>query len=70
MADRRLRSDDVDVVEFLARPLIAHLATASVDGPRNSPVWFLWEDEAIWLIGKTRTASQGDSETMAAAQSA
>lgn len=54
MADRRLRSDDVDVVEFLARPLIAHLATASVDGPRNSPVWFLWEDEAIWLIGNTR----------------
>ena len=30
---------------------MAHLATASPEGPRDSPVWFLWEDGAIWLIG-------------------
>jgi Pyridoxamine 5'-phosphate oxidase len=36
--------------EFLARPLFAHLATASPDGPRESPVWFLWEDGALWII--------------------
>lgn len=39
---------DLDVL--LARPLFAHLATSSPDGPRESPVWFLWEDQAIWII--------------------
>lgn len=41
--------------EILARPLFAHLATDSEAGPRESPVWFLWEDEAIWIIGNYRT---------------
>lgn len=39
-----------DLDAFLARPLFAHLATSSPDGPRDSPVWFLWEDRAIWII--------------------
>lgn len=43
--------------EILARPLFAHLATASGHGPRESPVWFLWEDEALWIIGNYRTDS-------------
>lgn len=37
--------------EVLARPLFAHLATDSEHGPRESPVWFLWEDETLWFIG-------------------
>lgn len=42
--------------EILARPLFAHLATASEAGsPRESPVWFLWETEALWIIGNYRT---------------
>src|SRR5688572_23280012 len=41
---------DFDATEILAKPLMAHLATASPDGPRDSPVWFLWEEGAIWLI--------------------
>jgi hypothetical protein len=36
-----------DVAEFLARPLVARLATA---GPVVRPVWFLWEDEAFWVF--------------------
>jgi hypothetical protein len=43
-----------DIDTFLQRPLFAHLATSSEDGPRDSPVWFLWEDNAIWLIGNHR----------------
>jgi hypothetical protein len=35
----------------LSQPLMAHLATASPEGPRDSPVWFHWEDGVIWLIG-------------------
>lgn len=41
--------------ELLARPLFAHLATGSEFGPRESPVWFLWEDDAIWIIGNYKT---------------
>ncbi|HEX7998128.1 MAG TPA: hypothetical protein VF528_07030 [Pyrinomonadaceae bacterium] len=43
--------------ELLSRPLFAHLATGSLMGPRESPVWFLWEDEAVWIIGNYRTDS-------------
>ena len=48
---RRLMND------VLTRPLFAHLATASEHGPRESPVWFLWEDGAIWIIGNNKTDS-------------
>lgn len=41
--------------DLLSRPLFAHLATASGEGPRESPVWFLWEDEALWIIGNHQT---------------
>lgn len=51
----RDRPRSVDVDEFLARPLFAHLATASEEGPRESPVWFLWEDRALWIIGSRAT---------------
>lgn len=47
----------LDPALVLAKPLMAHLATASPDGgPRHSPVWFLWEDDAIWLV-----SSRGES---------
>jgi hypothetical protein len=40
-----------DLDEFLARPLYAHLAHASEHGPRESPVWFHWDGQAVWIIG-------------------
>jgi hypothetical protein len=45
---------DFDIDTFLRQPLLAHLATASPDGPRDSPVWFLWEDRELWLVGNDR----------------
>lgn len=51
------RPRTVDLNEFLSRPLFAHLASASEEGPRDSPVWFLWEDGAVWLIGSLRNDS-------------
>lgn len=45
----------LDVDEVLARPLFAHLATASPGGPRESPVWFRWEDRALWIVGNEET---------------
>jgi catechol 2,3-dioxygenase-like lactoylglutathione lyase family enzyme len=49
------RPRSVEFDEFLARPLFAHLATAIDGAPRDSPVWFLWEGEAIWIIGSRTT---------------
>src|SRR3954467_3845159 len=42
-----------DLDEFLSRPLYAHLAHASEQGPRESPVWFHWDGAALWIIGGT-----------------
>lgn len=40
-----------DLEEFLSRRIFAHLSTASEQGPRESPVWFSWEEESLWIIG-------------------
>ncbi|MCV0397980.1 MAG: pyridoxamine 5'-phosphate oxidase family protein [Rhizobiaceae bacterium] len=45
---------DFDTQRVLVKPLMAHLASLSSDGPRDSPVWFLWEDDCLWLIGTSR----------------
>jgi nitroimidazol reductase NimA-like FMN-containing flavoprotein (pyridoxamine 5'-phosphate oxidase superfamily) len=38
-----------DVDAFLERPLVARVATVSSAGsPAVRPVWFLWEDGALW----------------------
>ncbi|MER8645219.1 pyridoxamine 5'-phosphate oxidase family protein [Mesorhizobium sp. M1252] len=43
-----------DPNDVLSRPLMANLATVTADGaPRNAPMWFIWEDAAIWLLGST-----------------
>ena len=43
---------EVALDEFLARPLFCFLAQRSGEGPRLSPLWFLWEDGAIWNIAQ------------------
>jgi hypothetical protein len=43
--------DIFELAEFLSRPLYAHLAHNSDEGPRESPVWFYWDGEVIWIIG-------------------
>ena len=45
---------DFDIEAFLQQPLFAHLAMSSHEGPRESPVWFLWEAQELWLIGNNR----------------
>ena len=45
------------VEDVLSRPLFAHLSTASDEGPRDSPVWFLWEGGALWIIGNRKSDS-------------
>jgi hypothetical protein len=47
------RGDVFDLDEFLSRPLYAHLAHSSEQGPRESPVWFHWDGTFVWIIGGT-----------------
>jgi len=41
------RADPFNVDQFLARPLIARVATT---GPTVRPVWYLWEEHAFWWL--------------------
>jgi nitroimidazol reductase NimA-like FMN-containing flavoprotein (pyridoxamine 5'-phosphate oxidase superfamily) len=34
---------------FLARPLIARLATSEGDRPRVLPMWFWWDGSDVWM---------------------
>jgi hypothetical protein len=44
--------------EVLRLPLMANLATRAEDGaPRNAPVWFHWENDALWMLGSAQSAS-------------
>lgn len=36
-----------DVEAFLARPLVARIATV---GPTVRPVWYVWEEGAFWIL--------------------
>ena len=47
---RLITEGSLDLDEVLSRPLFAHLSTASPHGPRSSPVWFLWEEGAVWIL--------------------
>lgn len=42
------------IERVLDRPLFCFLGTATPEGiPRVSPLWFLWEDECVWIIADT-----------------
>ncbi|WP_139365753.1 pyridoxamine 5'-phosphate oxidase family protein [Shouchella patagoniensis] len=43
--------------DILSRPLFAHLSSASDGSPRDSPVWFLWEEGSLWILGNYKTDS-------------
>ena len=42
----------------LSRPLMAILSTVTATGePRNAPVWFAWEAEALWMLSDISSSS-------------
>jgi nitroimidazol reductase NimA-like FMN-containing flavoprotein (pyridoxamine 5'-phosphate oxidase superfamily) len=44
---RRVTRPPFDVDAFLAQPLTARVAAS---GPTVRPTWYLWEDEAFWIL--------------------
>ncbi|AXF58015.1 pyridoxamine 5'-phosphate oxidase family protein [Salicibibacter kimchii] len=56
----RDRNRSFNLNEFLQKPLFAHLSTSTKDhNPRESPVWFHWEHECIWIIGTSSDSFPG-----------
>ena len=47
---------DFEIDDVLCKPLMAHLSTVEKGVPRDSPIWFLWEDSCLWIFG-----TSGDS---------
>lgn len=48
------KQKDFEVDDVLQKPLMAHLSTVEKGDPRDSPVWFLWEDFHLWIFGTTK----------------
>lgn len=42
---------DFEIDDVLLKPLMAHLSTVEEGAPRDSPVWFLWEECYLWIFG-------------------
>jgi hypothetical protein len=47
MDDREVAGEEFEVDAFLSRPLTARIAT---NGPTVRPTWFLWEEQAFWIL--------------------
>ena len=45
---------DFEIDDVLCKPLMAHLSTVEKGVPRDSPVWFLWEDSFLWIFGTSK----------------
>lgn len=45
---------DFDIGSVLQKPLMAHLSTTERGDPRDSPVWFVWEDSCLWIFGTSK----------------
>lgn len=54
------RPRSVDRDDVLQRLPFAHLATTSEHGPKASPVGFLREDAAIWILAHRVSSIRGD----------
>ena len=42
---------DFEIDRVLCKPLMAHLSTVANGEPRDSPVWFVWEQASLWIFG-------------------
>lgn len=46
-----------EIADFLARPIIARIATVKPDGaPHVAPLWQQWDGEAMWVIPRSRSS--------------
>jgi hypothetical protein len=65
MTDQQLRArnlamNDRELAEFLRAERTCRVATMSGDGPRATPLWFLWDGSALWLSSLVRSKRHSD----------
>lgn len=52
-------SENIDLDEFMAKPLFAHLATIGDSGPADSPIWCIWQKDFLWICTDIKRGSFG-----------
>jgi len=46
---------DEELDEFLAAERTCRVATVGTEGPHVAPLWFVWQDGALWLTSLNRS---------------
>lgn len=54
--------DKAELDEFLTVERTCRVATASPRGPHNTPLWFVWDGEALWLTSLVKSQRWTDLE--------
>lgn len=59
---RRIAMTKEELDEFLGSQRTCRVATISPDGPHNTPLWFVWDGEAMWFTSLVRSQRWTDLE--------
>lgn len=59
---RRIAMTKEELDEFLGAERTCRVATSSPDGPHNTPLWFVWDGEAMWFTSLVRSQRWTDLE--------
>lgn len=59
---RRIAMSKEELDEFLGAERTARVATTSPDGPHVTPLWFVWDGEAMWFTSLVRSQRWTDME--------
>jgi hypothetical protein len=59
---RRIAMSTEELDEFLTSERTCRVATSSPDGPHNTPLWFVWDGEAMWFTSLVRSQRWADME--------
>jgi hypothetical protein len=58
----RIAMTATELAEFLASERTCRVATVSADGPHVTPLWFVWDGDALWLNSIARSQRWTDWE--------
>ena len=59
---RRIAMAKEELDEFLAAERTCRVATTGPNGPHNTPLWFVWDGEAMWFTSLVRSQRWTDME--------
>jgi hypothetical protein len=59
---RRIAMSPEELDAYLGAERTCRIATTSVDGPHNTPLWFVWDGRSIWMQSLVRSQRWIDLE--------